>query len=296
MGQLANVGAAGRTATRRRVAHGRVRWGAIALYGALIGLSVVFLLPFALLLSIALKTLGEISAYPIHWIPQPPQWVNFRDAVTLIDFGRFAWNSLFLSALFAVLSTVTSALVGFGFARLHGRAKDALFVLMLATTMLPPIITLIPTYILFARIGLVYTYWPWVLWGLGANAFFSFLFRQFFAGIPLDLEDAAIVDGCGYARIFWQLFLPLSKPVVATVAIFAFQSVWNDFLAPAIFLDQSNTTLAVAISQGYTHAGAGVLRNLVSAGTVLYTLPVLVLFFLAQRYFVQGIVTTGLKG
>ncbi len=280
----------------RLVTRQRVRPRAVVLIGVLVALAVVFLVPFGWLLMTALKAAGELQAYPIHILPYVPQWGNFQSALTTIDYGKYAWNSLLLSTTFATLTTITSAMVGFGFARLRGVGKRILFILMLSTMMLPPIITIIPTYVIFARLGLVNTYWPWVLWGLATSPYLSFLFRQFFAGLPIELEEAAIIDGCSYSRIFWRIFLPLSKPVLATVAIISFQWVWGDWFAPSIFLSSDNTTLAVAMSAGYTSQEGFPLYNVLSAGTLIYVLPVLVLFFFAQRYFVEGIVTTGLKG
>ncbi|WP_126554435.1 carbohydrate ABC transporter permease [Dictyobacter kobayashii] len=167
---------------------------------------------------------------------------------------------------------------------------------MLSTLMLPQILTVIPTYVLFAHIGLINTYWPWILWGLGSSPFLSFLFRQFFSSIPVELEEAAILDGCGYFRIFLQIFLPLSLPSIATAAILSFTSVWGDYITPSLFLSQNNTTLAVAMSQGYTNINGFPLNNVIAAGAVLYVIPVIILFFFAQRYFVSAIVTSGLKG
>jgi ABC-type glycerol-3-phosphate transport system permease component len=284
------------SATQRGAVRRRLRWSTVWVTAALLVFSVIFVAPFVWLIVTALKDTSELNAFPIHWLPHQPQWANFTSAFTLINYGQYAWNSFFLATVFAVLTTATSALVGFGFARLRGRGKGLLFIVMLSTMMLPPILTTIPTYMMFAKIGLVYTYWPWVLWGLSASPFLAFLYRQFFAGIPLELEDAAIIDGCGYGRIFWRIFLPLSKPVTATVAIFSFQWVWGDWFAPDIFLSADNTTLAVAMSAGYTDPHGNILTNVLSAGTLFYTLPVFVLFFLAQRYFVQGIVLSGLKG
>ncbi len=156
--------------------------------------------------------------------------------------------------------------------------------------------TVIPTYVIFAQLQIIDTYWPWVLWGLASSPYYSFLFRQFFSSIPIEMEEAAILDGCGYWRIFWQIFLPLSFPAIATVVILSFTSVWGDFFAPAIFLSNDKMTLAVAISNGYTDASQNVLTNIQAAGTIFYILPVLLLVFFAQRYFVRGIVTSGLKG
>ena len=261
----------------------------------LTGLAVVFLAPFVWLVLTALKSYAEIGAFPIHWLPQQPLWSNFYHALTDINFAQYAVNSVTLAVIYTTLVTLSSSLVGFGFARLRGYGKQTIFVVMLATIMLPPILTVIPTYVLFSKIGLIDTYWPWVLWGLGASPFLTFLFRQFFAAIPKELEEAAIIDGCSYWRIYWQIFLPLSKPVLATAALLAFATTWGDWFTPSIFLNDSNTTLAVAIRTGYTNSQGYQLINVATAGAILYILPVLAAFFFAQRFFVKGIVTTGLK-
>jgi ABC-type glycerol-3-phosphate transport system permease component len=167
---------------------------------------------------------------------------------------------------------------------------------MLSTMMIPSIVTAIPTYVLFARLGLVGTYWPWVLWGLASSPYLVFLFRQFFSAIPPELEEAAILDGCGYGAIFWRIFLPLSIPVMVTAFLLSFTSVWGDYVMPTLFLSQNNTTLAVAISASYSDAHGNALTNVQAAGTLLYIIPEIVIFFFAQRYFVRGIVTSGLKG
>jgi len=282
------------TPGRRRATH--LRWTETLVVAFLVVIAAVFVLPFAWLILTALKDTAQMGAYPIQVLPRPVRWDNFYEALTLIDYAKYTRNTFVLAALYTVLVTITSAMAGFGFARVPGAGKRVVFIVMLSTMMLPPIITTIPTYILFSRIGLIYNYWPWVLWGLGGSAFLSFLFRQFFAAIPAELEDAAIVDGCGYWRIFGQIFVPLSKPVIAVSVIFSFQWVWGDWFNPSIFLSIDNTTLAVAMSSGYSTPQGQPLVNVLAAGVCLYTLPVFVLFFLAQRYFVQGIVTTGLKG
>jgi len=266
------------------------------IYIALILLVLVFVSPLLWDGVVALKSLSENAAFPIHLLPLHPEWQNFPRALTLIDFAHYTSNSLVLAGLYTVLVTMTSALVGFGFARLRGPGKQTLFVIMLSTIMLPPILTVIPTYVIFSHLGFINTYWPWVFWGLASSPFQSFLFRQFFSGIPQELEEAALLDGCNYWRIFWQIFLPLSRPVIATAAILSFNFVWGDFFAPAIFLNQDTTTLAIAMSNGYVDPNGNLLTNVLAAGTVFYVLPVLVLFFLAQRSFIRGIAATGLKG
>jgi ABC-type glycerol-3-phosphate transport system permease component len=237
-----------------------------------------------------------MAAFPVQFWPSNPAWDNFVQAVSVVNFWTYAGNSVFLATAFATLSTLTSALVGFGFARLKGPGKRQLFLLMLSTMMLPSIVTLMPTYVIFADLNLVGTYWPWVLWGLASSPFMVFLYRQFFSAIPVELEEAAIIDGCGYIRIFWRIFLPLSLPVIMTVFLLSFVSVWGDYIGPTLFLSQDNTTLSVAMSAGYADPHGNALINLQAAGALIYIVPEIVVFFFAQRYFVRGIVTSGLKG
>jgi multiple sugar transport system permease protein len=259
-------------------------------------LAVGFASPFFFLFLTSIKADSELAAYPIRLWPSQVQWINFQLAVTMIDYGRYLWNTVFLATIFAVLTTLSCAMVGFAFARLRGWGKRQFFILMLSTIMLPSIITVIPSYIVYARLDLLNTYWPWVLGGLGTSPFLTFLFRQFFSSIPKELEEAAIVDGCSYLRMFFQIFLPLSKPVIATVALLAFVGVWGDYVTPRFFLSGENTTLAVAMTGGYVRGPNIPIVNVLSAGTILYLAPVLLVFLLVQRSFVRGIVTTGLKG
>jgi multiple sugar transport system permease protein len=280
--------------TRRTDLRGARRAGRT--YVLLMLLATLFAGPFVWLVLAALKTPAEWVSVPIHFLPEAPQWRNFTDAVTQINFLAYTGNSLLLSGTYAVLVTFSSAAVGFGFARLRGPGKRPLFLVLLATMMLPSILTLIPTYVLFSRLGLVGTYWPWVLWGLAASPYLVFLFRQFFAAIPKDLEDAAIIDGCGYGRIFWRIFLPLSRPVVLTSLLLSFTWMWGDYLAPALLLDIDHTTLSVAITQSYRNPHGDYIPTVQAAAAALYVVPVLVIFLFAQRYFVRSVATSGLKG
>jgi multiple sugar transport system permease protein len=186
--------------------------------------------------------------------------------------------------------------VGFGFARLRGRGGNVLFTIVIATMMIPSIATLIPTYILFSRIGIVGTYWPWVLWGLAGTPYLIFLFRQFFTAIPIELEDAAIIDGCGWWRIFSRIFLPLARPVILTSLLLSFTWAWGDFLAPALLLNINNTTLAVATAVGYLDPRGNGILTIQAAGAILYILPVLFIFLFAQRYFIGSALGSGVKG
>ena len=264
-------------------------------YVAILGLSVFFVGPFLWLLLAALKTPAEWGSEP-SILPKEAQWGNFTAALTDMDFVGYAGNSFFLALTYSVLITLSSAAVGFGFARFRAPGKGALFMILVSTMMIPQILTLLPTYVMFSRIGLINTYWPWVLWGLAASPYLVFLFRQFFAAIPRELEDAAIVDGAGWLRIFVQIFLPLSRPVLITSFVLSFTYMWGDYIAPALFLDLDRTTLSVAITAWYQDPAGNVIPTVQAAAASLYILPVLLIFFFAQRFFIRSTLGSGVKG
>jgi len=264
-----------------------------ALFVLLVAIASLFLSPFAWLVITALKDPAELAA--LHWLPQHPQPGNFVEALTSIPYLGYARNSLMIAGIYSVLVTLSSAWVGFGFARLTAPGKRLLFMILIGTMMLPQIITLIPTYLIFSKLGMVDTYWPWVLWGLSGAAFLIFLFRQFFAKLPRELEEAAVIDGCSYPRIFWRIFIPQSWPVIAASAVLSFTWSWGDYVGPALLLSTDHTTLAVAIATLYTNPQGLPVTNLLAAGSAMYILPVLALFLFAQRGFVAGFSTSGLK-
>jgi ABC-type glycerol-3-phosphate transport system permease component len=274
----------------------RPRLATLPTYAWLALATVVFVLPIVWLVATSLKRQLEFAAAPIRLLPDVPQWVNYQLAVTLADFFRYAGNSLVLAGSFTVLVVATSALTGYGFARHRGPGRDALFVVVLATMMAPAIVLFVPQFVMFAKLGLTNTYWPWILWGLAASPFHIFLFRQFFVQFPRELEDAAEVDGAGPLRIFLQIFVPNSGPVLAASAIFAFLWVWGDYLYPILLLSADNTTLAVKLATAYVDAKGNPLQTVTMAGVILYVLPLVVLFFFAQKFIIRGIVTTGLRG
>ncbi len=265
-------------------------------YVLVLALAVFFVGPFVWLVLAALKSPGEWTAFPIHVLPEQAQWDNFTQALTAMNFVGYAGNSLILATTFSVLSTLSSAMVGFGFARLRARGKGALFLVLLATMMIPQILTLLPTYVLFSQLGLINTYWPWVLWGLASSPYMVFLFRQFFAAMPRELEDAAFVDGAGWFRIFTTIFLPLSRPVLITSFLLSFTGSWGDYIGPALFLNLDRTTLAVAITAYYQDPHGDVIPTVQAAAAVLYMVPVLLLFLFAQRYFIRSAISSGIKG
>ncbi|MFG3288855.1 carbohydrate ABC transporter permease [Streptomyces sp. NPDC048179] len=273
----------------------RIHGRRLVLYTVLVVITGLFLGPFGWLVLTGLKTPAELAASPVHWLPAHLQWHNFADAYRLIDFLGYARNSLIIATLYATLVTLSSAWVGFGFARLSAPGKKALFGILLGSMMLPQMVTLLPTYLIFAKLGMVDTYWPWVLWGLAATPYLVFLFRQFFAGLPRELEEAAIVDGCGYAGIFWRIFLPQSWPVLAASFVIAFTWTWGDYIAPQLLLSTDRTTLAVAVMTTYVTEAGQPVTHLQAAASVMYVVPILLVFLVAQRGFVAGMSTSGLK-
>jgi len=264
---------------------------------ALIGLSIVFMLPLAITVSDSLKSFVEVYAVPRVWIPRPPRWSNYEDIFELsLPFGRFFVNTVIIT-VFALTGKVLSAcFVGYSFSRMRWPFRDFFFVVLLSTLMLPGQVTMIPVYLLFNKLGWVNTWLPLIVPGFfGASVFNIFLLRQFFMTIPLALEDAAKIDGCSHLRILLTIMIPLAKPAIATVAVLGFIAEWNNFMMPLIYLSDLQL---YPISLGvYMFMGVqGSQPQYVMAASLLALLPVLMLFFAAQRYFVKGIALSGIKG
>jgi multiple sugar transport system permease protein len=257
----------------------------------------LFGLPFLWIVLTSLATQQQISYGALALFDlSSPAWSNYWEALTRINFGAYTVNTIILSTLTAVLTTMSSATVGFAFARLKGRGRSVMFSVLVATMMIPAIATLIPTYILFSRIGLVNTYWPWVLWGIAGSPYLIFLFRQFFSSIPIELEDAAIIDGAGWWRTYIFIFLPLARPALLTSLLLSFTWAWGDYLAPALLLNINNTTLAVATASGYLDPRGEGIVTVQAAGAILYLLPVVVVFLFTQRYFMSSGLGSAVKG
>ncbi|GAA1955185.1 carbohydrate ABC transporter permease [Agromyces allii] len=257
----------------------------------------LFGIPFIWILLTSVATQQQFAEGALALLDlSSPAWSNFYEAVTRIDFGAYTINTIFLSTITAVLTTLSSATVGFAFARLRAPGKNALFTVILATMLIPSIATLIPTYILFARVGLTNTYWPWVLWGIAGTPYLIFLFRQFFSAIPIELEDAAIIDGAGWFRSYIFIFLPLARPAILTSLLLSFTWTWGDYLAPALLLNLKNTTLAVATAAGYLDPRGEGIVTVQAAGAVLYLLPVVIVFLFTQKYFMGSGLGSSVKG
>ena len=209
------------------------------------------------------------------------------------EWGMALFNSLVIATSFTALSTASSALAGFAFARRRVWWKNVVFLFVLSTLMVPWIVTMIPQFVVFYRFHLINTPWPWVLWGLQGTPLQIFLFRQFYATFPRELEDAAAIDGSGRLRIFWDIFVPNSKPVIAVAAVWAFILVWGDYLTQDLFfLLDPNGTLLTRVTELISADEGGV----PSLPLVLYALPPIVFFVFAQRYIRQSVVTTGIRG
>jgi multiple sugar transport system permease protein len=276
--------------TLRRVA------GRVGIYALLLLLVVVFVAPIAwgVLGSLREPNGGLLGSA----IPHPLHWDNYRQAWSgILPFAHYLKNTVVLSIIYTVPVVLTSAMAGYGFARHRARGRNVLFMCVLATTLVPFVITFIPQFVIFAHVHMVNTYWPWFLWGLGAVPFLIFLFRQFYANFPSELHDAAAIDGCGSLRIFFRIYLPNSAGVLAAGTIVMFTWIWGDYIFPALLLYDNQTTLGPKILSGYTSpTGSFVYIPITLAGAMLFALPVVLLFFALQKKLTRGIVTTGLKG
>jgi ABC-type glycerol-3-phosphate transport system permease component len=270
------------------------------IYLLVVLLAAAFFLPFFWTISSSLKQPSELYVFPPSWLPASPQWANYGRVWNEAPFARWLWNSTLVTVL-AVLGTVMSAsLVGFSFARFRYPLRDTLFIVTLATLMLPIEVTLIPTYLLFNKIGWLNTYLPLIVpsW-LGGGAFFIFLMRQFFMTLPYDLDDAARIDGANSWQLFIRILLPLTRPALATMAVISFIAHWDEFMAPLIYLlDPEKFTVAVGLRQFQSQAAGDSepMEHLLMAASLIVAAPMILLFFVAQRYFVRGIVMSGIKG
>ena len=255
----------------------------------------IFSVPFFWMVTTSLKTMGEILMFPPKWIPIPAHFENYVAAWSYLPFERFVVNTGLITLLSTLGYLFSCSISAFGFARLKFRGRDFLFTLLLATMMLPSQVTLIPQFVLFQRLGWLNTLKPLIVPSFFGSAFYIFLLRQFFLTLPMELDEAARIDGASTFEIYWRIILPLGKPALSTVAVFAFIYNWNDFFRPLIYLTSPDKmTLAVGL-QLFRGRFASDFNNLMAAATMA-VLPILIVFFVAQKTFVQGIALTGLKG
>jgi ABC-type glycerol-3-phosphate transport system permease component len=271
----------------------RVR--AVLSYVVLVVGSFSFLVPFLWMVTTSLKNDAQIYAFPVEWIPHPLMWENYVRAFEQAPMWTYLRNTVILTVLGVLFSVTGSSIAAYAFARLRFPGRETLFFIMLATIMIPSWATLIPTYILFGKLGWLDTYLPILLPALFATPFNTFLLRQFFLSIPSELEDAAKVDGAGTLRCFLQIVLPMAKPALMIVGLFSFLYYWNDFLGPLIYL---STDSKFPLSLGIMNFAGQQVQDfgaMMAAATVAIA-PCVILFFVAQRWFMQGVVITGVKG
>lgn len=254
-----------------------------------------FVLPFLWMLGTSLRPLPDILADPMSFIPAHPHPQNYVEAWQAAPFGAFLGNTVIITLTSLLGDVASSAVVAYGFARIAFAGRGFWFVVLLSTLMLPPAVTLIPQFVMFRVLGWLNTFLPLIVPSFFGQAFYVFLLRQFFLTIPRDLDEAATIDGADHPAIFWSVILPLVRPALAAVAVFSFIRHWNDFLGPLIYLhDEDKMTLAVGL-QLFRGQYETQLQYLM-AGSVLMVLPIIAIFFVAQKYFIQGIALSGLKG
>lgn len=257
--------------------------------------AVGLMFPFAWMLSTSLKPLDEVYSYPIIWIPSQIVFENYIDVFKKVPFARYLWNSFVLSVLGIIGNMSGSSLAAFSFARLRYPGRTLFFIMMLSTMMVPVWVTMVPTFIMFSRLGWLDTYLPILLPAYFAVPFFTFLMRQFFLSVPVEIEDSARIDGCSSFGVFFRILMPLSIPALATVAIFSFFFYWNDLLGPLIYLrSQLKFPVAMGIASFQSEQYANF--ALMMAAATMALAPMLVVFFFTQRLFIQGVVITGVKG
>ncbi|MDE0199241.1 MAG: carbohydrate ABC transporter permease [Caldilineaceae bacterium] len=267
-----------------------------AVHGVVLVGGLFFAFPFYWLIITSLKTDAQLFIWPPALIPSPVEWTHYGDALEAVPLVRYFFNSLYLAVLNVLGVLFSCSIVAYAFARYRAPGSRVLFAVLLATMMLPAHVTMIPLFLVFRALDWVDTLRPlWVPAFLG-NAFFIFLLRQFFMSLPQELFDAARIDGCSEFGQYWRIMLPLSKPALTTVAIFQFQFTWNDFLGPLIYINsQDKKPLALGLQDFYKTQATVEWQQLMAA-SVMMVLPVVLLFFFLQRYFIEGIALTGLKG
>jgi ABC-type glycerol-3-phosphate transport system permease component len=270
-------------------------WWRLFVWLLLLAIAVVMIMPLLWLVSSSLKPEQRVFQFPPEWIPDPIRWMNYYDALTLKPFHLYLKNTMFIAALNQVAILLGASFCAYGFARIEFPGRNFWFSVVLATMMIPYFAVMVPQFVMFSRLGWMDTFLPLTVpFFFGGGAFNIFLFRQFFRSLPTELSDAARIDGCSEFGIYWRIMLPLSKPALITVAIFTFLFSWNDFIGPLLYI---NTPEKFTVALGLAaFRGLATKWNLVMAASTAMTLPVIVLFFFLQRYFIRGVVMSGLKG
>ncbi len=272
------------------------KWaGYLAAYALMTTIAIVFMIPLLWMFSTSLKSRPEIFAWPPTWLPEQPLWSNYAEAFSKYPLGRFMLNSFILVLGTTIGELISVPIIAYGFARLNFPLKRTLFILMLSTMMIPGQIKLIPLFSIYSQLGLTNTYVPLILPSFFGNAFFVFLMVQYIRTIPRDLDEAARIDGAGTWTILYRIILPLCKPVLAVMIVFTFLWVWNDFLQPLIYLSDFNS-YPISVGLAFFQGRYSVEWNMFMAATLVSIIPVLILYFFAQRHLIGGIASLGLKG
>ena len=267
----------------------------VGLYLLVAGGGACMIVPFLWMLSTSLKTTAQSMAFPPEWWPRPFVWENYTQIRQYMPFFQFLYNSVKIVFLVVFGQLFTCSLAGYAFAKLRFPGRKFLFLVLLSTMMIPSQVTLIPVFVIMKYLGWINTHYALIVPAFFGSVFGTFLLRQFFLGLPNDLEDAARIDCCSPFGTYWRIMLPLAKPPLATLAIFTFMATWNDFMRPLIYLsDMDKMTLPVGLALLSNHQDIRI--PLIMAGAVLSVLPILVLYALGQKYFVRGIALTGMKG
>lgn len=292
MSQLASQQTLANKATNHRLSY---IIGRIALYTALILGAFIFILPLIWMLSSSVKPGYQVYAVPPEWIPDYFVWDGYIQPWTQFTMGTFYKNTIILVVLNTIGTILSSSIVAFAFARMRFRGRDLLFVVVLSTLMLPPQVTLIPTYWFFAQLGLVNSLTPLWITAFFGSPFNIFLLRQYFMSIPLEMDEAARMDGCNWFDIYWRIIIPLSAPALGVVAVFSITHWWNEFMGPLIYLNsQENFPLSLGLallnSRNFNNVQA------TFAMTSIALIPMVVIFFIAQKLYIQGLVISGVKG
>jgi len=272
----------------------RKRASAIGYMLLLIGSGIV-MIPFFWLVSTSLKDPANIFLDPPQWIPDPVRWDNYVKAFSVMPFPAYLLNTVKITLACLVLQVMSCSIVAFGFARMRFPGRNVLFIVLLSTMMLPAQVTMVPVFKIWSALGFYDTFIPLILPAAFGSACFIFLLRQYFMSIPMEMDEAARIDGAGTFQVWWKVLLPQTKPALAAVAIYSFMAHWNDFMGPLIYLsDPGKRTLALAL---WAFQGQYVTDwHLLMAASTVVMLPLLVLFFAAQKYFIQGVVISGVKG
>lgn len=266
-------------------------------YIILIFATIVVLLPFFWMLVSSFKSQRELFAYPPKFLPSVWKWENYKQ---VLDAGRISFFEMFLNSMKVTVPVVVfnitfSSLAAYAFARIKFPYRNFIFMLFISSMMIPGAVVMIPRFMLFTKLKLVDTYWPLILPSAFGTAFSIFLLRQFFMTIPVDLEEAAVIDGCGKLRIWATIIVPLSKPIIATLSVFLFQGTYNDFMGPLIYLN-TDTKFTVQLGLASFRNSFSTRYDLIMAGSMLALIPILIIYIVCQKYIVKGIVMSGLKG